>query len=596
MKTRICCPVLLALLATWSLAAAQGNPQQPTQPGNAANAPAAGGPYDVVFLSQGRPVVVRLDIRVDGKSLQAAWDDFIDYVFKYADTDGDGVLNKEEADGAPEPSSLNSGAFLFGGFGGMGNPGGRATMDADKDGKVTRAEFADFYRRSGLPPFQIQLQTNSGPRMGMPFQQRTPTAADLNAALMKLLDKDRDGKLSRAELAAAPALFRKLDLDEDEVITHQELLPDFTPLNLAFGGVAYSTASQGPKQPDNNPVFLASSAGSSRDLARRLLARYGKGKKTLTRADISLGAAEFAQLDRDGNGELDAEELARFLPRTPELSVVVRLGERVVNEPAIEPAAGQARPPAGVTVRAAQDTMVLSFGKERLAVRVAPSKARAQLGVFIRQAAIAQFQAADRDNNGYLDEKEIQRSGFARITKQLDRDGDGKIYEKELIAYLEKVEELQARATSSCVSLHFADSGTGLFDLFDADRDGRLSLREIQAMPKMVDEVGKDGLISAAEIPHSYLFRVEQGAGGGGVDPYAIFETLGMNSGPRPALGRGPLWFQRMDRNRDGDVSRREFLGSDELFRRIDTDGDGLISLEEAIRYEASLKKGGQKR
>jgi Ca2+-binding EF-hand superfamily protein len=593
MKTRICCPVLVALLAAWSLAAAQGDPQQPAPPGNSAQAPAAG-PYDVVFLSQARPVVVRLDIRVDGKPLQAAWDDFINYVFKYADTDGDGVLSKEEAEGAPDPASLNSAAFLFGGFGGGGS-GGRAGMDANKDGKVTREEFAAYYRRAGLPPFQIQVQNDKGPRMGMPFQQKTPSAADLNAALMKLLDKDRDGKLSRAELAAAPALFRKLDLDEDEVITHQELLPDFTSLNLAFSAV-YAESTKGPKQPDNNPVFLVSSAGSSRDMARRLLARYGKGKKTLTRADIRLGAEEFARLDRDGNGELDAEELARFLPRTPELSVVVRLGERKADEPVIEPAPGQARPPAGVALRAAQDTMVLAFGKERLAVRVGASKARSQLGAFIRQAAVAQFQAADRDNNGYLDEKEVQRSGFGRMAKQLDRDGDGKIYEKELIAYLEKVEELQARATSSCVSLHFADSGTGLFDLFDADRDGRLSLREIQAMPKLVDEVGKDGQISAAEIPHSYLFRVEQGAGGGGVDPYAIFETLGMNSGPRPALGRGPLWFQRMDRNRDGDVSRREFLGSDELFRRIDTDGDGLISLEEAIRYEASLKKGGQKR
>src|SRR5262249_12291571 len=160
-----------------------------------------------------------------------------------------------------------------------------------------REEFADFYRKSGLAPFQVQLKNDNGPRPVVPFQQKTPSAADLNAALMKLLDKDRDGKLSRAELAAAPEIFRKLDLDEDEVITHQELLPDFTPLNLAFGG-AYSVSSQGPKQPDNDPVFLAPSAGSSRDVARRLLARYGKGKKTLTRADIGLGAEEFARLDR----------------------------------------------------------------------------------------------------------------------------------------------------------------------------------------------------------------------------------------------------------------------------------------------------------
>jgi hypothetical protein len=47
-----------------------------------------------------------------------------------------------------------------------------------------------------------------------------------------------------------------------------------------------------------------------------------------------------------------------------------------------------------------------------------------------------------------------------------------------------------------------------------------------------------------------------------------------------------------MDRNRDGDVSRREWLGSEELFRQIDTDGDGLISAEEADRFDARYRKG----
>ena len=37
-----------------------------------------------------------------------------------------------------------------------------------------------------------------------------------------------------------------------------------------------------------------------------------------------------------------------------------------------------------------------------------------------------------------------------------------------------------------------------------------------------------------------------------------------------------------MDRNRDGDVSWREFLGPLAVFKKLDTDGDGLITAAEA--------------
>jgi hypothetical protein len=46
-----------------------------------------------------------------------------------------------------------------------------------------------------------------------------------------------------------------------------------------------------------------------------------------------------------------------------------------------------------------------------------------------------------------------------------------------------------------------------------------------------------------------------------------------------------------MDRNGDGVVTRREFLGSREDFQRIDTNGDGMITPEEAERADALLRK-----
>jgi hypothetical protein len=62
---------------------------------------------------------------------------------------------------------------------------------------------------------------------------------------------------------------------------------------------------------------------------------------------------------------------------------------------------------------------------------------------------------------------------------------------------------------------------------------------------------------------------------------------------PRPKPAVGPAWFRRMDRNRDGDVSRREFFGSREQFDRLDRDGDGLISPAEADAAARPVKAPG---
>src|SRR5262249_62218353 len=45
-----------------------------------------------------------------------------------------------------------------------------------------------------------------------------------------------------------------------------------------------------------------------------------------------------------------------------------------------------------------------------------------------------------------------------------------------------------------------------------------------------------------------------------------VFNPYGMQQN-RAAPTRGPLWFRKMDRNGDGDVSEREFLGTPEEFK-----------------------------
>src|SRR5262249_58451642 len=72
---------------------------------------------------------------------------------------------------------------------------------------------------------------------------------------------------------------------------------------------------------------------------------------------------------------------------------------------------------------------------------------------------------------------------------------------------------------------------------------------------------------------------------------WAAFRGGGRITPARRERTAGRLWFRKMDKNRDGDVSRREFLGTKEEFDRIDSDGDGLISLEEAERYDALKRK-----
>jgi hypothetical protein len=61
---------------------------------------------DLVFLSDARPILVRLHILVDGRPFRDVWEDYIHLLFDYLDRDGNRILTKSEAEHAPGASQL----------------------------------------------------------------------------------------------------------------------------------------------------------------------------------------------------------------------------------------------------------------------------------------------------------------------------------------------------------------------------------------------------------------------------------------------------------------------------------------------------------
>ena len=590
-------PLAALLVPAFALLLSAGQPPPPPPPDV----------HDFVFLTEARPVLVRVHLRVDGRPARALWDEFMTSLFRELDTNNDGFLSKEEAVRVPSADQILNGGLGIGAIAGGVGTSALPTLeelDADKDGKVSRVELATYYEKQGFVPFQFHADSPANnPGLGILGGTRPEPSVDaVSNSIFKWLDSDGDGKLTREELAAAPAVLLKLDENDDEIITTRELVPNAAQKGNMFaasmavqmGGGLNASAAKG-----NKTLILLHPSSAPPDFAKKVRDRYrpkGAAEGGLTRKEIGFDEATFAALDVNKDGTLDESELLWFVTRKPDVEFVVRLGKMQAGESLVALPSDKAAPLAG-QAKLTHGHALLDLGKTRVELRGGTEgyQADSYFGGIIRQQVVAQFKQVDKANNGYLDETMVKGNRFfGSLFKAIDKDGDGKITEQEFVAYLDWLDGLRTRARNACVTLVLADQSRGLFDLLDTDRDGRLSVRELRGAVKLLDQfdVDKKGYITKDDLPKSYALTIRRGpASQGALGGIAALYSIGDKSdAPREAT-RGPLWFRKMDRNADGDVSRREFLGTDEQFRAIDTDGDGLISVEEAERYEAQLRK-----
>ncbi|NOZ41002.1 MAG: hypothetical protein GXP24_12375 [Planctomycetes bacterium] len=123
--------------------------------------------------------------------------------------------------------------------------------------------------------------------------------------------------------------------------------------------------------------------------------------------------------------------------------------------------------------------------------------------------------------------------------------------------------------------------GFPLFRLLDQDNNRQLTSRERRSASGILTNLDRNhnGQVDRSEIPTAIRLAVTHGPK---VHEHLAQAISAQRKHRNQVDSPVPDWFIGMDRNHDGDLSKREFQGSPEQFAQYDRDEDGLISRKEA--------------
>ena len=415
------------------------------------------------------------------------------------------------------------------------------SMNGEKSpGDVSAKEFAEWLRNRLPKAFELIAQ---------------PQSSDDAVRLASLIDIDNNASISDEELLTAFRTLRFRDLDNDETFSVSELLPYRDPRsqNAAVSPDVVSL-----------PFFHVTDETSQSLAADRIVQRYGQNGNV---------AAAVLRQGNPGTAEnkvLDVDAVSAILA-APEyhLTMDVRLSDKA-NTSDID-----------VTIAStATDFCRMDddqFGQISLVIDGLPLKVVARGGgannrVVTRGFLGQTFVMIDGDRNQYLDETEfagilgaLQQAGAQGDFATVDQDADKMVTRDELFSFAQR----DQMASASRIEVTVKQDGKTLFGLLDANQDRRLSAREVRTGTQVLKkyDLNGDGTFAETELGTEYVLtlglgRSELRRSTGSMQMNPAQMGTGDAILPGTAGLSGPEWFRRMDRNQDGDVSPREFLGS----------------------------------
>ncbi len=489
---------------------------------------------ELIVVSKNVAARWRLRISIEGIPAVTARRGVLTRLLQFYDHDRDGQLTAQEAI-LPTPfgwRQLASGRVV---------PSAAAVTgeSLDDNGVVTVRGLESYYKKSGVTAGCFVALAAS------------PSSVELNAAMLKAMQLPASKPWTRDAVEAGALRLAELDSDGDGLVSATELLP-----LTSYPGSQATTLLEPGRLADGCPVMVLPATGDP-SWVRTLMKELDKNGDGLLQAnEFAPQGARFAALDRNRDGAIDLDELARWRLSPPAIVLEIRVSPQgvVLRECTGECTAKRAAFRAScvgcdVRVHGRWEPQTAAIGH-----------ITALAGQFSELAGGDQAPVPTTALEGLVNRVELER--FARLA---DANHDSRISPVEA----QKWRDLIVDALRFQCTLAVVDYGAALFACLDRNNDGALSATERKQSWDSLQAAGavRHGDAALASVPRQLRFVVS-------------------NASPRSLLDQshtaGPPWFAAMDRNSDGAVSPGEFLASEQQFRQLDQDKDGLITAEEA--------------